>query len=172
MSHASIDGGGWGWVRRFALFAVLWLILTGGAADSWLIGAPVALIAAWLSRELWVDPALSLPGVIRFIPYFVRQSIAGATDVAMRALRPAMPLHPGLVRHRLRLPEGASRVSLANVVSMLPGTLSADLDGDQLLIHALDTRTDLHAMVMDLEPRIAAVFGFSLEPPTAAAVSR
>ncbi|HUG99349.1 MAG TPA: Na+/H+ antiporter subunit E [Gammaproteobacteria bacterium] len=172
MSHAGASGEGWGWVRRLALFAALWWILSGGSPSGWLIGAPVCLIAAWLSRELWVDPPLSLLGVIRFVPYFVRQSFAGATDVALRALRPSMPLHPGLVSLRLRLPEGASRVALANVVSMLPGTLSANLDGDRLLIHALDTRTNLHAMVVDLEPRIAAVFGLDLESQRAAAVPR
>lgn len=163
---------GWqSWLRRIALFAVLWWVLTGGTAASWLIGVPIVCVAAWLSRELWVDPPLSLVGVVRFIPYFVCQSLAGATDVALRALHPAMPLHPGLVRHRLRLPEGASRVALANIVSMLPGTLSANLDGDQLLIHALDTRHDLHDMVLDLEPRIAAVFGLELAPrPGAAAL--
>jgi multicomponent Na+:H+ antiporter subunit E len=82
--------------------------------------------------------------------------------VALRALRPSMPLHPGLVRHRLRLPPGAPRVAIANVITMLPGTLSADLDGSDVVIHALDTRHDLHEMVLDLEPRIAAVFGASL----------
>ena len=155
---------GWpGRVRRVTLFAVLWWMLTGGAAGSWLLGVPVVLVAAWLSRTLWVDPPLSLAGLARFTPWFAYQSLAGATDVAQRALRPAMPLHPGLVRYRLRLPPGVCRVSLANVVSMLPGTLSAELDGDELVIHALDTRQDLHAMVRDLEPRIAAVFGLEFD---------
>lgn len=155
---------GWqGWVRRIVLFAVLWWILTGGSIDSWLIGAPVALLAAWLSLALWADSPLSLLGVVRFLPWFAYQSLAGATDVAMRALQPRMPLHPGLVRHRLRVPQGACSVTLANVVSMLPGTLSADLDGHDLVIHALDTRQDLRGMLLDLEPRIAAIFGVSLE---------
>ena len=164
---------GWqGWVRRLALFGAIWWVLTGGVADSWLVGAPIVVLAAWMSRTLWADPPLSLRGIARFIPFFARQSLAGATDVAMRALLPSMPLHPGIVRHRLRLPRGVTRVSLANVVSMLPGTLSADLDGEELVIHALDTRQDLHAMVIDLEPRIAAVFGLSLAPAAAAQASR
>ncbi|MFU8821601.1 MAG: Na+/H+ antiporter subunit E [Gammaproteobacteria bacterium] len=154
-------------VRRVTLFAVLWWILTGGAAGSWLLGVPVILVAAWLSRTLWVDPPLSFRGVARFVPWFAYQSLHGAIDVAQRAFRPAMPLHPGLVRHRLRLPSGVCRVSLANVVSMLPGTLSAELDGDALVIHALDTRHDLHEMVRDLEPRIAAVFGLEVDAPPA-----
>jgi multicomponent Na+:H+ antiporter subunit E len=154
-------------MRRITLFTVLWWILTGGAATSWLLGVPVILVAAWLSRTLWVDPPLSLRGVARFVPWFAYQSLDGAIDVARRALRPAMPLHPGLVRHRLRLPSGVSRVSLANVVSMLPGTLSAELDGDELVIHALDTRQDLHGMVRDLEPRIAAVFDLEFDAAAA-----
>ena len=156
---------GWqGWARRGAFFAVLWWILSGGAMESWLIGMPMVLVAAWLSLRLWAEAPLSPRGLARFLPWFAYQSLAGATDVALRALRPRMPLHPGLVRHRLRLPQGACRVSIANVISMLPGTLSADLDGEELVIHALDTRQDLHAMVVDLEPRIAAVFGLELEP--------
>lgn len=153
-----------GWVRRIALFAALWWILTDGVAASWVIGAPIVLLAAWLSRTLWADPPLSVLGVARFVPFFAYQSLAGATDVAKRALQPTMPLYPGVVRHRLRLPPGVARVSLANVVSMLAGTLSADLEGDELVIHALDARNDLHAMVEDLEPRIAAVFNLPLEP--------
>jgi multicomponent Na+:H+ antiporter subunit E len=153
-----------GWARRIALFAALWWILTDGVAASWLIGAPIVLLAAWLSRSLWADPPLSMLGVVRFVPYFTYQSLVGAADVARRALQPKMPLYPGLVRHRLRLPPGVARVSLANVVSMLAGTLSADIEGDELVIHALDARSDLHAMVDDLEPRIAAVFNLPLEP--------
>lgn len=153
-----------GWARRLALFAAFWWILTDGAVASWVIGAPAVLLAAWLSRTLWADPPLSLRGVARFVPFFAYESLVGATDVAKRALQPAMPLYPGVVRHRLRLPPGVARVSLANVVSMLAGTLSADLEGDELVIHALDARTDLHAMVEDLEPRIAAVFNIPLAP--------
>jgi multicomponent Na+:H+ antiporter subunit E len=157
--------GWWGWLRRVALFAVLWWILTGGAADSWLVGAPVVVVAAWLSLRLWSRPLLSPLGLLRFLPWFAWQSLAGATDVALRAFRPAMPLYPGIVRYRLRLPPGAPRVMLADVVSMQPGTLSADLLDDELVIHALDARHDLPAMLRDMEPRIAAVFGLRLEPP-------
>lgn len=146
-------------VRRVLLFAVLWWVLAEGAADSLAVGLPFVLAAAWLSLALWGGRSFSLRGLARFLPWFAYQSLAGATDVAMRALRPAMPLHPGLVRCRLRLPAGASRIALADVVSMLPGTLSADLDGEQLVIHALDTRRDMQDMVSDLELRVAALFG-------------
>lgn len=156
------------WVRRIVLFAVLWWILTGGAADSWLVGVPVVVAAAWLSMTLWSGFQLAPLGVLRFIPWFAWESIVGATDVAVRALQRDMPLYPGVVRHRVRLPPGASRVMLANVVSMLAGTLSADIEGDVLVIHTLDMHKDMHAMVLDLEPRVAAMFGLGLGDAAAA----
>lgn len=145
-------------VRRGALFGLLWLLLEGGSPAGWVIGAPAVATATLLSLRLWSGPPASLWGLVRFAPWFIRESIAGAVDVASRAMRPTMPLHPGVATVRLRLPSGASRVALANVISMLPGTLSADLEADRLTIHALDTRQDLRAMVRDLEPRIARIF--------------
>lgn len=156
-----------GWlrgIRRVAFFSLFWVLLGGGSAGSWIVGAPMVIAATFISLRLWHGPSLSLAGLLRFLPWFARQSMAGAVDVAVRALRPAMPLAPGTVRHHLRLPaDGASRIALANVVSMLPGTLSADLEGDALVVHALDARQDLHRMITDLEPRIASVFGVALE---------
>lgn len=154
-----------GWLRlttRGVGFSLLWVVLEGGHAASWIVGAPVVALASLLSLRLWPDPAISLRGLARFMPWFLRQSMAGAVDVAKRALQPAMPLHPGIVTVRLRLPPGAARVALANVISMLPGTLSADLEADRLTIHALDTGQDLQSMLVDLEPRIAGIFNIEL----------
>lgn len=162
-AHRPAPAPGWlGWLRRLVLFTVLWWVLSGGDAGGWMIGAPFVVLASALSLQLWTRYRLSLTGIARFLPWFAMQSLAGATDVARRAFHPRMPLLPGLVRHRLRLPEGVCRVSLANIVTMLPGTLSADLVDDELVIHTLDTSRDMHAMVEDLEPRIAGVFGLRL----------
>lgn len=149
-------------IRRAAIFSLLWLLLEGGDPAGWVIGLPAVAAATLSSLRLWSGPAASPWGLVRFAPWFIRQSIDGAIDVASRALRPAMPLHPGVVTFRLRLPSGASRVALANVISMLPGTLSADLRADRLTIHALDTEQDLSAMLRDLEPRIADIFKVEL----------
>ena len=124
----------------------------------------MVLLAAWLSQRIWADRPLSALGVARFAPWFLAHSIIGAVDVAYRAVHPRMPLHPGVVRCRLTVPEGACRVALADVVSVLAGTLSVDIEGDELVIHALDVRHDMQAMVTDLEPRVAAIFGLQPAP--------
>jgi len=155
--------------RRGIVFGLLWLLLLeDGAAASWIVGGPAVAAATLLSLRLRPGPPVSLIGLARFLPWFIRQSLSGAIDVASRALRPAMPLYPGLVTVQLRLPPGAPRVALANVISMLPGTLSADLQADRLTIHALDARQDSRAMLRDLEPRIAGIFNIELVSRSAA----
>lgn len=142
-----------------AIFSLLWWALTEGE-PAWGVGAPVILlatVAAWRLR-LPGRVRLSLAGTLRFLPYFVWQSLRGGVDVARRALDPRLPLDPALLVYRLRLPPGPARVFLADVVSLLPGTLSAELAGDRLRLHVLD-RASAPAAVRELEGRVGALFG-------------
>ena len=51
---------------------------------------------------------------------------------------------------------------MANVASLLPGTLIAGLDGDRLEVHVLDQRGDFRRELEALERRVADLFGASL----------
>lgn len=151
-------------VRAGAL-AIVWWILTGGDASSWVVGAPAVLASAAASIALrrpepW---RISPSGAARFLPYFAWHTLAGSVDVARRALDPGLPISPSFERYLIRLPgSGPSRVLFVNVVSLLPGTLSADLDGDELTVHGLTDGAETLDRVRALEDRIAAVFGHEL----------
>jgi multicomponent Na+:H+ antiporter subunit E len=151
---------------RLVLLAGLWWLLTGGEAASWVVGAPVVLAATFVSGAL--TPAVtwrwSWTGALRFAGFFLRQSVVGGVDVAWRALHPRLPLRPGFVALALRLPPGASRVCLANVVSLLPGTLAARLEDDRLVVHTVDASAPVEADVRTVEARVAAMFNVALPP--------
>lgn len=147
-----------GMAVRVLLFASLWWLLTGGAPAAWWIGTPVVLAAAWTSRALWWNDTPSARALLAFLPWFALRSLAAALDVAQRALDPAMPLDPDLVRHRLSVPAGAPRMVVANIVSLLPGTLSAVLDDDVLVVHALDAGPRIEAALREIEWRVARIF--------------
>lgn len=144
--------------------AALWGVLNAGQPASWLVGAPVIALAVWTAavlpagRPLRMRPAAAL----RFALFFFYTGLVGAIEVARRAFHPALPLAPGLMTYRLRLPEGAGRVLLADVTSLLPGTLSADLQGATLTIHALVAQPRVLADLRVLEEHIAALFGVEL----------
>jgi multicomponent Na+:H+ antiporter subunit E len=154
--------------RRVAAGAIVWVVLTGADLRSPLLAA--ALIAAAAATSLWLVP----PGAVRvrwgglasFLPFFVGASALGGIDVARRALDPRQAVAPELVEHRLRLPAGAPRTVFTATVSLLPGTLSAELRGDRLTIHVLDKRLPVRRTLSRLERRVGDLFGLEIEDAT------
>ena len=143
------------------MLALLWALLTDLRTDTWAFGLPAVLAGAALVFMLPSAPAwrLSLSGTLAFALWFAVKSLRGATDVAIRALAPRMSLRPGFRAFTPALPQGAPRVVFLNTITLLPGTLSAEIAGDAVIVHMLDTRADLDADLGALETRIAAMFG-------------
>lgn len=151
-------------LRRGLLFAFIWWILVGGETTSWWIGVPAVMLAATASLALISPVTLVWYELFRFVPFFLIRSLLGGADVAWRALRPSMPIDPHLIEYPIRLPQGLPSVFMANTVSLLPGTLSAELNSNYLNIHVLAGRKDILAELGTLEEMVAALFGTSLRP--------
>lgn len=156
-----------GWANRAVragLFASLWWVLTGGDSSSWIIGVPVVLVAAWLSASLAGTAAfrLSLPGFARYLVFFVVESIRGGVDVARRVLLPGGQVEPHLLEYRTGLADGLPRDMLVYTVSLLPGTLAVDIEGDRLTLHALSHDMQPLESARTCERLVAAVFGDSV----------
>ena len=154
-------------MTRLALFALLWLALTEGDPAAWIIGVP-AVLAATLAALRLSEPGsgLSAGGMVRFLPFFLLESVRGGIDVAARVLRPQMRIDPGMRTYRVRLQRPDARVFFVDGISLLPGTLSADLRDGVLLVHALDTKDAVSASLRRLEERVADLFGEQLEVVT------
>lgn len=151
-------------VERVLLFTAVWFVVVEADMESWLFGAAFIAVATVASLRLtpvrqWrVRPMAAL----RYAAFFAHQSVAGGFDVAMRAIRPSMPIDPDLLRYRLRLEPDHARVLLADTVSLLPGTLSAGIEGDSLMMHVLDCGLEVEASTRSVEERIADLFGIEL----------
>jgi len=154
-------------LARILMFALLWLILAGTDPTSWIIGVPAVMLAAVYARRLAGAPPadLSAPGIVRFVPYFLWQSLLGGLDVARRVLRPRLRIAPGFHRYPLRLTNPAARVFFLDSVTLLPGTLSADMREGVIELHALDAAADPAPALADLERRVGLLFGEHLERP-------
>jgi len=145
---------------RALWLALLWLALNGADHRSWIVGAPVVLLAAWVSLQ--VRPAarwrLSLRGAVSFAAYFARESFLGGLDVARRALAPRLSLAPAMRRFRPRLPAGTPRLLLCAVISLLPGTAVVEIAEDHLLLHVLADSPRVEGDLRALEDRVASLF--------------
>ncbi|MTW21869.1 Na+/H+ antiporter subunit E [Allochromatium palmeri] len=155
-------------LRRLVLFAGAWLVIAGTDPSSWIIGAPAVIAATWASLRLRQrdGAAPRVLAALVFAPFFLWQSLKGGLDVAWRVMRPRMRIAPGVHNYRLRLAGTSARVVLLDTLSLLPGTLSADLRGDILTVHALDAADGraLDADIAGLEQRVGALFGERFAP--------
>jgi multicomponent Na+:H+ antiporter subunit E len=146
-------------LRLFLVYAVIWLVLAGDAPASWVVGIPTVVLAVAVSLFLSPGPGFifSPAGLLFFIPFFIIQSIMSGVDVLRRTFSPVPRINPGMISYKTSL-EGSGRILLANVISLQPGTLSADLHEDILLVHVLDTEMPVRSNIRDLERRIARIF--------------
>lgn len=146
---------------RLLLLLFIWWVLTQGDTTSWAIGIPTVLFATIVS--LWLSTyspwGWRLNAFLRFVPLFVYWSLKGGIDVAGRAFSPSLPLAPEILDYSLQLRNGTARVFFANIVSLLPGTLSADIRGDMLMIHVLDSTLPMFEQLRRLEVAVARLFG-------------
>ena len=147
-------------IVKLILFTALWLVLSGGDPGSWVLGLPTVAAAVWLSHRLGtvsIDRP-SISGVVRFIPFFLWESFRGGVDVLVRVMRPQMRIAPGFRSYKMRLRNSSAQLLFLNSVSLLPGTLAADIDSGSLVIHALDANSDFTRELQRLEQAVARVF--------------
>lgn len=128
---------------------------------SWTVGVPMALIGGALTLCLPPPVPLRLSPLwgLHFAKFAIVGILRGAVDVSLRSLSP-QTLRPGCIPWRTRLPEGRPRRLFASAITLLPGTLTAQIKGDMLTVHALDLSDATHAELAELEAHIAALYGF------------
>jgi multicomponent Na+:H+ antiporter subunit E len=129
-------------LARFALLGGFWLLLDGGGRLGLLIGLPVAALAALVSCRLAPPGQLRVRAVplARLLGVCLRESVTAGWDVALRALRPDLPLRVGLVRVPCAFPAGPHRNVLCAAGSLMPGSLPVGEDADgAVILHVLDT---------------------------------
>jgi multicomponent Na+:H+ antiporter subunit E len=129
-------------VLSLVLFGV-WL-LWSGHSEPLLIGmglastAAVVLLAARMGLVDHEGMPSSLPfRAWRFLPWMLWEIFKANVHVARRILHPRLPIHPTLIRVKTSQRRDAGRVIYANCITLTPGTVSVDVAGDEIVVHAL-----------------------------------
>lgn len=82
---------------------------------------------------------LQLRDLVRFVCYFLYILVKANLDVAWEIITPGMNMKPRMIRYDVTGLSEMQVTTLANAITLTPGTLSADVndDGDTLYIHAM-----------------------------------
>ncbi|HNT28691.1 MAG TPA: Na+/H+ antiporter subunit E [bacterium] len=155
----------------FLTLLIFWLLLNGSlAADIVIVGVVTALVIAILFRdglavfsEFRATPRAFLTAFL-YLPYFLGELIKSNLHIARVVLTPSLPLNPAIVKVRTRLKSRMGRLILANSITLTPGTLTVELDGEWLYIHWVTAEaTDIDAataqIVAGFEKYLEVMYG-------------
>ncbi len=150
------------WPVNAALLTVLWLFVRGVArtgdvtlagfgvnvVEEVVVGLVVAVPLAYFTRNLYTGEVPVARG-LRTVPYalvylglFLYELVTANLEVAYRVLAPSMPIDPDVYEVPLRVETDIAITTIANSISLTPGTLSMDYDADRnaIYVHTLAGR--------------------------------
>ena len=130
------------------LLMVVWIAFTTTFASQEIIAGLIStMIISYFTIPLFTCCTLKIlaPKRVFYMVYylfiFTRELIKSNFDVARRVLTPSLPINPGIVKFKSKLPSDYSKMVLANSITLTPGTLSIDIIGDTFYIHWIDVKT-------------------------------
>jgi|SRR5680860_190956 len=124
------------------MLLIVWLLLNNSVAPGHIVlGTVVALVIPVFTRVLWPRPArIHRPDLIlKLVGALLWDIVKANIEVATRILGSQKNLRPRFVRLPLELQNDYAITTLASVISLTPGTVTADVNADRksLLIHCL-----------------------------------
>ena len=150
------------WLPAPLMSAVLfaaWLLLNGITRGHLVLGALLAVAIPWFTERFRVDPPRirHWPTVFRLGLVVLWDIVVSNVQVARLILGPERRIEPRFVWLPLDIRDPHGIASLAGIITMTPGTLSADLTEDRrhLLVHALNAG-DEAALVASIKERYEA----------------
>jgi len=148
------------WFVCLLVLFVLWVLLFWSLEPAVLaVGVFFALIIGRYLGDIFPGNMHKLLDLKRwvyaliYLPYFLYYCIRANLDVSIRVIHPDVPIRPGIVKVRTILTGQMARTFLANSITLTPGTLTVDIDGQDLYIHWINIDTD------DAEKRTATICG-------------
>lgn len=89
-----------------------------------------------------------------YIPWLIWAIIKANIDVAKRILNPRLPIAPRIVRVTGTQKTDLCRVIFANSITLTPGTVSLDLDEEDIVVHALTKEAADDVQSGDMDRRV------------------
>ncbi|MCC3306233.1 Na+/H+ antiporter subunit E [Sneathiella sp. HT1-7] len=153
-------------LKTISLFLVLmavWLLLsghytpliTGFGIASCLLSALIAYRMDVIDHES--HPIYLGPRIISYWGWLVVEIFKANIDVAKCVLFPSRYLRPSMFTVTASQKSDLGRVIYANSITLTPGTVTVDLDDDQVMVHALTEGSADGVKNGDMDQRVTKV---------------
>ena len=143
-----------------------WLLLSGKFDLFHLtLGVISSLVVSWMSSDLlFTDNSrkgrlIEVCRFILYIPWILKEIVMSTLHVTWLALHPAMKekIDPRMVNFKTKLISDVGRVTLANSITLTPGTITVRIEDDVFTVHALSDKV-ASSLPGEMEDRIARIF--------------
>lgn len=157
-------------MRHVSLAVVLflfWLLLSGfltpGLMTFGVVSAFAAVVIA--SRMTAVDeeghPVHLILGAITYFPWLIVEIIKSAWNVTKIIVDPALPISPTVVTVKASQKTSSGITVFANSITLTPGTITIDLEGPEVTVHALTKAGAEDLKAGDMDARVTRFEGES-----------
>lgn len=152
--------------RTISLGIVLittWLLWSGHFANPFLLllGALSILGVILLEKRMEIldDEGAPLLGLKPFAYglWLLKEIVKANIEVTKLVLDPKLPIRPRLVRIKAKQETELGRVIFANSITLTPGTVSVDMQGDRIWVHALSYEGAEEDLSGDMDSRVCAL---------------
>lgn len=164
---ASDAGVGKGLYLMLLVLFAFWLLLNGQWTGEIAVTGAVICTVLWLFmwRFMGYSPRMEwrllkkVPRGLAYMGWLVGEIVRSALAVIRLIWSPSLEPQPKLVQVDSSLRTERGRVLLADSITLTPGTVTVAVDGNRLLVHALDESMAEGLNGSDMERRIARVEG-------------
>ena len=125
------------------LVFVFWLLLSGHFEPLLLVlGGISTLLTIYLSLRMNIIDQESIPvhhlaRIMRYFVFLAKEIVLANLDVIKRILTPGVSISPQIIELPAKQSSDLGKVIYANSITLTPGTVSLDLTGNKLKVHAL-----------------------------------
>ncbi|GEM_PF-261562 len=165
-------------VALVVILTVFWIVLSGRIGLQYFIfmAASIAIVLA-INPERpfgphaegrtrsFGDRLRATVDLFRYLGWLIWNVLKANVDVAIMILHPRMPIRPQFMVFRTTMKNDVARVLVANSMTLTPGTITVDLDGDRYLVHAIHPASAGAVTGGGLQNKVAPIFGEGEDPP-------
>ncbi|MBS3909643.1 MAG: Na+/H+ antiporter subunit E [Actinobacteria bacterium] len=145
---------------------IFWMLLSGEFSFILILSGVISsLLVSYLSHDLLVGnadiklSALRIYRFVKYLPWLMWQIVLANFDLAYRTLHPRMPIDPGIITFKNEFKTELGMVTLANSITLTPGTVTIEVNKNEFIIHAIAKGPAESLMAGEMEQRVKNIEG-------------
>ena len=146
----------------FTACFVFWFLLSAHFAPLDIAMATIAAAGvALLNRDIELLSGILrfAPRLIGYTPWLLKEIVLANWQVLKIVVDPKLPIDPVVVRFTPALTTDLALTTLANSITLTPGTITLDLEGTEFTVHALTSAGGADIIGGGMARRVGQVFG-------------